>query len=141
MLSKMANTNPNDKILKPAPEYFIGGESNPFYKRYAEELSYLARLGVRSGIETVLANERYFAKVFNLQVIPYDPSSEWNNTQQYDYKIKKGYDDSWADRVKLYGILAKLYSKNSQKDNKSKYAEPAGLLEYMVNDKKDGSLN
>ena len=136
----MAIINPADKILKPTPEYFAGGKSNPLYKQYAEELSYLAGLGVRSGIETILANERSFAKLFGVKGISYDSSNEWNNTQQYDYQQRKGYDDSWADRIKLYSILAKLYRKNGQKDNPGKYAEPAGLLEYSVdsdNAKKD----
>ena len=131
---------PKERILKPTPELFLGGEENPLYKQYAEELAYLEKSGIRSGVEAILANERYFVKLFGLKVVPYDFSNEGNNTQQYDYSQKKGYDNSWLDRIILYSFLSKFYKKQQNKGNAGKYAEPAQMLEYMA-DNRNGSMN
>lgn len=131
---------PRERILKPTPELFLGGENNPLYKQYAEELAYLEKSGIRSGIEAMLANERYFVKLFGLQVVPYDFSNEGNNTQQYGYDKKRGYDNSWLDRIILYSFLSRFYRKQQSNGNSAKYAEPAQMLEYSA-DNKNSSIN
>ncbi len=122
--------------LEPTPELFLGGKDDPLYKQYAEELKYLEKSGLRSGIEARLANERHSVKLFNMKVFPYD----WSNTQQDGYK--RGYDDSLFDRVMLfYSLFARFYKMQQNNGNASKYAEPESMLEYMSDDAKDSHLN
>lgn len=135
----MADANTLDERFRPVEVNFQGGKNNPLYRQYAEELSYVANSGFKSGIEAMLANERYLARVFNTQVTPYDFSNEGRDIGQQDYKRK--YDDSLADRIMLYSILSKLYGKNVQNANARKYAEPAGLLEYSLKNDGEGKEN